>query len=143
MKLQAKVRDLTGSKVKNLRKEGQLPAVVYGKGLANVNLTLDTKEFTRTFKEAGENTVIDLTIDNNGKEEAKNILIHKVSFDPISSIIIHADLYEVNMKERVEANVPLVFEGESAAVKAENGVLVKNIYEPVKVLEYLIKNRHK
>jgi len=129
MKLQAKVRDLTGSKVKNLRKEGQLPAVVYGKGIENMNLTLDIKKFTRTFKEAGENTVIDLAIDNNGKEESKNILIHKVSFDPISGAIIHTDLYEVNMKEKVEANVPLLFEGESAAVKTENGVLVKNFHE--------------
>jgi large subunit ribosomal protein L25 len=129
MKLQTKIREITGSKVKNLRKEDQIPAVLYGKGIKSVNLTVNLKEFSKIFKEAGENTVIDLVVDNNGKKENKNILVHSVQFDPISSLIIHADLYEVNMKEKVEANVPLVFEGESEAVKTENGVLVKNFLE--------------
>ncbi len=129
MKLQAKVREISGSKVKNLRKEGNIPAILYGKGISNINLVLNFKEFSKTFKEAGENTVLDLVIDNNGKKENRNILIHTVQFDPISGLIIHADLYEVNMKEKVEANVPLVFEGESEAVKTENGVLVKNLLE--------------
>jgi len=129
MKLQTKIRDLSGSKVKNLRREGQIPAVLYGKGIENINLTLNMKEFSKTFKEAGENTLIELTIDNKGKKENRNVLVHSVQFDPVSDLIIHADLYEVNMKEKVEANIPLLFEGESEAVKTENGVLVKNFLE--------------
>jgi len=129
MKPQTKAREITGSKVKNLRKEGAIPAVLYGNGIKNISLTVNLKEFSKMFKESGENTVIDLSIDNNGKEENRNVLVHSVQFDPISGLIIHADLYEVNMKEKVEANIPLVFLGESEAVKSENGVLVKNFLE--------------
>ncbi len=129
MKLQTKIREITGSKVKNLRKEGLIPVVLYGNGIENLNLSVNLKDFSKMFKEFGENTVIDLVLENDGKEENRNVLVHSVQFDPISGLIIHADLYEVNMKEKVEANVPLVFEGESEAVKTENGVLVKSFLE--------------
>lgn len=125
MKLQAKTREIVGSKVKNLRKEGLIPAVLYGKGIENVNLTLNAKEFLKAYREAGESTVLDLEIDGKNKT---NVLIYDIASDPVSDEIIHADLYQVDMTQEVTTDVPLVFVGESQAVK-EGGVLVKNMHE--------------
>jgi len=125
MKLKATKREITGSKVKNLRKEDIIPAVLYGKGIDSVNISLNAKDFYKIYKDAGESTVLELEIE---KGDPKNVLIYSVSHDPLSDDIIHADLYEVNMKKEVSANVPLVFIGESQAEK-EGGVLVKSFHE--------------
>ncbi len=125
MKLKAKIREIKGSKVKNLRKSGQIPAVLYGEGVKNLNLSLDEKEFSKVFKEAGESTILDLEVENEG---TKNVLIYDVQLDPVSDRLIHADLYQVDMTKEVTTEVPLVFEGESQAVK-EGGILVKNMHE--------------
>ena len=130
MKLNAKTREVTGSKVKKLRRENEFPAVLYGKGVDNINVSLNLSEFTKTYKEAGENTVMNLHIKGGDKkEEERNVLIYKVDFDPVSDAIIHADLYEVDMKKEVSANVSLVFKNESHAIKVDNGILVKVVYE--------------
>jgi len=113
--------------VDHIRKTGGIPAVVYGHKIKNVNLTVDGKSFANVYKEAGETTVLDLHID--GENAERSVLIHDIAIDPVRSNIIHVDFYEVKKGEKIRTNIPLVFEGESAAVKSEGGVLVKNIYK--------------
>ncbi|MBI3671485.1 50S ribosomal protein L25 [Candidatus Azambacteria bacterium] len=127
MKLNAKNRELTGSKVKSLRQNGDVPAVLYGKDFKNVNLALNAKEFFSIYQEAGESTVLDVHIEGDKKDH--NVLIHHVDFDPITEGIIHVDFYKVDMNKEVTAKVPLVFSGESEAVKTGNGVLVKSMHD--------------
>jgi len=127
MKLIAKVRE-ENKKAKHLRRSEEVPAVLYGKGVKNLHLSLNLKEFSKIYKDAGEATILDLEIDNKGKKEDKNILIHEVSLDPVSGDIIHTDLYQVDMKKEVTAHVPLAFEGLSEAVKL-GGILIRNMHE--------------
>ncbi|MEK7453056.1 MAG: 50S ribosomal protein L25 [Patescibacteria group bacterium] len=127
MKLNAKNREITGSKVKTLRRKGEIPAVLYGKGSVNINLTLNLKEFIKVYKDAGENTVLDLYLDGSD-EKNTDALIYDVNLDPISDQVIHVDLYKVDTNKEVTTDIPLIFKGESNAVKFENGVLIKNIY---------------
>lgn len=110
-----------------IRKSGGIPAVVYGHKIKNVNLTVDGKSFASLYKTAGETTVLDLHIE--GESADRSVLIHDVAVDPVLSNIIHVDFYEVKKGEKIKTHIPLVFEGESAAVKTESGVLVKNIYK--------------
>lgn len=110
-----------------IRKAGGIPAVVYGHKIKNVNLTVDGKSFASLYKTAGETTVLDLHIE--GESADRSVLIHDVAVDPVLSNIIHVDFYEVKKGEKIKTHIPLVFEGESAAVKTESGVLVKNIYK--------------
>ena len=98
MELKAEKRELLGSKVHTLRKEGFIPAELYGRGKENVHLTVNAKEFAKVLKAAGESTVITLNV---GKEKTP-ALIHDVEIDSISDAVLHVDFYAVNVNEETE-----------------------------------------
>lgn len=125
--LSAKIRKELGKKVKALRKESILPAVLYGHKVHNLNLEVDLKEFERIYQEAGESSLLSLEV------EGKNlpVLIHDIQFDALTEKPIHIDFYQPSLKEEIEAKIPLVFEGEAPAVKESGGTFVKNISELV------------
>lgn len=125
LELKSKKRTLLGKKVKSLRREGVLPAVVYGGKESSVPIELDLKEFSKVFKTAGETTLIKLLVG----EKAKNVLIHDISRDPITEEINHVDFYEVKMDEKITTKVPLIFIGDAPAVIDLGGVLVKAMQE--------------
>ncbi|MFQ6049656.1 MAG: 50S ribosomal protein L25 [Candidatus Paceibacterales bacterium] len=125
--LSAKIRKEVGKKVKNLRKKEVLPAVLYGPKIKNLNLELDLKEFEKTYKEAGESSLISLNVE--GKKEKFLVLIHEIQFDPLADKLIHVDFYQPRLEEEIEAAIPIIFEGEAPAVKELRGTLVKNISE--------------
>lgn len=130
LELKAQSRESVGKKLKSLRKQGIVPAVVYGSGHKPISIQIDYKEFGKIFEQAGESTLIKLKILNpKSKDEAKNVLIHDIAKDPVSGKFIHVDFYHVRMDKAIKAEVPLIFEGEAPAVKALEGVLVKNITE--------------
>ncbi|MBM3281283.1 MAG: 50S ribosomal protein L25 [Candidatus Harrisonbacteria bacterium] len=121
MNFTASKRTITGKATKALRNEGLIPAELYGKQKDNVHLAVDKKAFSKLWKEAGESSVVTLEVD--GKKHP--VMIHDLSFHPVTSEIESIDFYEVNMNEEVTADVPLVFVGESAAVKNDGAILVK------------------
>jgi len=132
IKMQAFTREETGKKVKKYRQQGKIPAVLYGRGTDNINLWVDQSEFKKTFREAGENTIIDLVVD---KKKSIPVLIHEVQYDNLTGEVSHADFFQVRMDEKIETEVPLELIGEAPAVKEQGGVLVVNINEvPVRCL---------
>jgi large subunit ribosomal protein L25 len=131
MELIAKIREKTGKKVKALRRQGIVPAVLYGKGKKAVSLEVGHREFRRILKEAGETTVVKLKIEGGAEKEKgkeRNVLIYGVEKDPLTERFMHVDFYEVRMDEKMTAFVPLVFVGEAPAAKA-GGTLVKSRQE--------------
>lgn len=125
MELKAEKRETFGKAVATLRKAGLMPAELYGRGIGNVHLAIPLKEFKKTYKAAGENTIITVVIGN----EKRPVLIYDVVPDAITGEPIHADLYQVRMDEKIQTKVPLEFVGESAGVKDKGGVLVKTVQE--------------
>lgn len=125
MDLTAQKREKLGRVTKTLRDEGLIPAELYGRGLANQHLSVSAKEFKKVFKEAGESTVIQLVVES----KKHPVMIHDVARDPIDEEILNIDFYQVRMDEKLKLKVPLVFEGEAAAVKEKQGVLVKAVSE--------------
>lgn len=109
LSLQAEERKILGKKVKKLRKDGQLPGHVYGKGIETESVSVDGKIFLKTFKEAGETGLIDLRI---GAEKIRPVLVRGVQYDPVSDQPIHIDFYQVNLTQKVKVPVPLVLVGE-------------------------------
>lgn len=122
--LNAEKRKDFGKRLAGLRQKGLMPAVLYGKSEKSESISVPLKEFQKIFKSAGETSVLELALEN----EKKNVMIYDVQYDPVTSAPIHADFLAVKMDEPIEANVPLVYEGDSEAVKA-GGVLVKVLHE--------------
>jgi len=124
--ISATIRDVFGKKLANTRKNGQIPAVVYGNKKDNKSVLLDAKSFSKAFTEAGHSTIVELKL---GEDASENVLIHDISLDPITSNITHVDFYRVNMNKLIRTEIPLRFMGESAAVFQLEGTLFKNTEE--------------
>jgi large subunit ribosomal protein L25 len=125
IELKAEVRKVTGRKVKNLRKTGILPANVYGKKVKSESLQVNLKEFEKVYKEAGETGLITLKV---GTAE-KPVLIHNVQLNPVSEAFYHVDFLQVDLKEKVEAGVPVEMIGEAPAEKNGIGTVVQYLNE--------------
>ncbi len=127
LELKAQIRENVGKKLESLRKQGIIPAVVYGSGHKPVSVQVNCEEFRKVFEKTGESTLIKLKLISPTGEEVKNVLVHDISKNPITGDFIHIDFYQVRMDKAIKAEVPLVFEGEAPAVKVLEGVLVKSI----------------
>ncbi len=123
IKLQAKPREIFGKKVAKLRREGLVPAVMYSKGKDSVALTIDKKLFDHIYKVSGGNTIIILEVEG---DKNRNVLIKQVEKNPVTDNILHADFYQISMKEKITAMIPLRFTGDSKAVMDLGGSLITN-----------------
>jgi len=124
VKLEAKNRQEKGKKTNKSRREGLIPAIVYGRGVESLNIWITALDFRKLLKKSGESTIINLEIDG---KNGRNVIIQEIQRDPVSYKIIHLDFYQVRMDEEIETEVELVFVGESPAVKEFGGILIKNI----------------
>jgi large subunit ribosomal protein L25 len=123
--LKASVRE-AGKELQTLRNKGFIPGSVHGHGIESTSLSLESREFTRAFRAAGENTIIALSIDG---AKPVNVLIKEAQMHPLTNRYTNADFFQVRMDEMIEATVPLEFVGESVAVSELGGVLIKALGE--------------
>lgn len=130
IKLSVKQRENIGKKLTQLRKEGWLPAVIYGNDKKSIALQTNAHDFEMLYKKAGGNTVITVEIEKaDGTKDKRKALVYVVDRNPVSDKIEHADLYEINMKEKLTANVPLKFIGDAAAEIDLGGALLTQLDE--------------
>ena len=122
--LAAEERELVGKKVAHLRRAGRLPAVVYGRGAGSENVSLDAHEFDLLRRKAGQNALIDLSVDG---KKARPVLVHDVQVHPVNRRPLHVDLFLVRMTEELTVDVPLVAIGTSNAVENLNGTLMHQL----------------
>lgn len=122
--LHAEKRTARGKKLEALRKEGKLPAVIYGPKEEATALMLEKAAFDKVFKEAGESTVIVL----EGLGDEKEVLVHDVAFDAAKGGAIHVDFYAIEKGKEVTVDVPLEYIGEAPAVK-KGGSLTKVLHQ--------------
>lgn len=127
--LAAAHREVTGKKVAYLRRDGRLPAVVYGRGLESSSVSVDAHELETLRRHAGPNTLVDLSVD--GKAAAP-VLISGVQLHRVTQKPLHVDLYVVRMTEELTVDVPLVAEGLSEAIETLGGTLL-HVTEHVRV----------
>lgn len=123
IELDVQKREIVGQKVNGLRNQGLIPAVIYGKGMESVNVQIPVDDLASVYKEAGESTLVYLKV---GSETYPTIIAELVQH-PVSGKYMHADFLKVRLDEKVTAEVPLVFVGESSAVKDYSGILFKNL----------------
>lgn len=125
--LEAQSREITGKKTRNLRKEGIIPAVVYGPDLEPVNIQLVRSQIKRLYEDTGNSSVITLNVDE-GKAEY-DVLIHDMDKDPITEFLVHVDFYAFKKGQKLNTSIHLNFIGEPATIKLHSAILVKQIEE--------------
>ncbi|MDD3262234.1 MAG: 50S ribosomal protein L25 [Candidatus Absconditabacteria bacterium] len=126
MKLNVNIRQ--GEKSKDLRKEGNIPAIIYGKHLsAPVSVFCKKNDFIKKFKQAGYSTA--LTLEGKGVEEL--VLVQDMQLDPVSDIVLHVDFLAVKKDEKVSTEVPVILVGEAPVEKLGEGKiqLIKDFVE--------------
>ena len=123
--LKAEKREILGKKVKKLRREGLMPANVYGKDMKSTAIQVALIEFQTLYNELGETGIIDVTLDNT----AHPSLIKNLQWDYQRHLPLHADFFKVNLKEKIKAMVPVILAGEPVAVKENIGTLLHILNE--------------
>lgn len=123
--LHAEPRSRLGKKAASLRKEGVLPAVLYGEKVPAQSVAVQAVAFDRALRSAGESTLLELRVG----DASYTVLIHDVAHDPLTGRPTHADFYAVRMDKILRIKVPVEFIGESPAVKNDGGILVKVAHE--------------
>ena len=123
--LTAQPRTVIGKQVNAMRRAGTIPAVLYGKHLDQpLALQVEEKTLKNVVAQAGHNRLIKLTVDTGA---ARLVLTREVQRNPISGRIVHVDLQEVSMSEKITTPVPLVLVGTSPAVTRGEGLLIHGI----------------
>lgn len=124
-KVKVEKRKVLGRKVGVLRRDGILPANIYGKKVSSLSIQLPLKEFQQVFEKAGETGLIDLQLDS----ETRPVLVSNIQYHPVTGIPLHVDFRQVDLKEKIEAQVPVELTGEAPAEKSGVGVLVQQLNE--------------
>jgi len=128
LELKADVREATGRRVKALRQEGLVPAVLYGHTdhTDPTLLQIEAKPLGKVLREAGTHQLVGLKI---GNKKPVVTLARDIQRDVIRHNYLHVDFYAVKMDEKVTAQVPLVIVGVSPAVKDQGGILTQGMDE--------------
>jgi len=130
--LVAQVRTEFGkSKMNALRRDGFIPAVMYGKGLESLNIKIPRSEFLRFIHEHRiETTVFNLIVkDLDKKEKEYTCMIKEIQYDPLTSEVIHIDFNHISLTKAIKVKVPIVPKGEPVGVKQEGGILERLLWE--------------
>ena len=123
--IQAEKRNVVGKQVRALRREGKLPAVIYGHHVDPVSIVLDAHDASKTLAKASSSTLV--TIELEGKQYPT--LVRERQLDFIRNSLIHVDFLAVSMTEKLTASVGVHIEGEAPAVKEFGAILVTNLTE--------------
>lgn len=116
--------EFRNSELTKIRREGNIPAVVYGNKLESKPVYINGADFIKTMRDVGRNGVF--PIDLNGKQV--NVMLTEYQEDPIKKEILHADFLAVDMSKEISADVRITLIGEAAGVK-DGGVMQQSLHE--------------
>ena len=123
--LSAGKRTVIGKHVKQLRREGWVPGVMYGHGFESVALQFEERNLTKLLSRVGGSQLIQ--IDVEGTKEPEMALVRDVQRDAVKGTVLHVDFYRVQMTERLTAEIPIAMEGESPVIALNEGILLQGI----------------
>ena len=122
--LNVQIREELGKKNSQVRENGFIPAVIYGKNYENKLIKIQKLDFKKLFENAGFSSLVDLKI---GEKESFKVIIKSVDHNPITDEVDHVDFHKISMDEELEAVVDLIFEGSSPYVKEYGAILSSNM----------------
>lgn len=123
--LSATERQTFGRHVGKLRREGMVPAVLYGHNVEPISLTIPQRSMEEVLARAGSTRLIRVVVDDSATPHTA--LVRDVQRDSISRALLHVDLYEVSMTEKIRTQIPIVLVGKSPALDMGLGILVHGL----------------
>ncbi|MDP8299941.1 MAG: 50S ribosomal protein L25 [Candidatus Tantalella remota] len=115
---------------KHLRKEGQIPAVVYSDGKESVSIQVDAKELWHALHtDAGENAIITMDVAGGEKDIKKTVMVKEIQYHPVNDDFLHMDFKEISLRDKLKVKVPLLVKGEAIGVKDNEGILSQDMWE--------------
>ncbi len=129
--IHAQQREATGKEAaKRLRNAGLAPVIVYKKGKIGVNLAVKSVDLIHALHtSAGENVIIKLEYEKDGKKTHKTVIIKEMQHHPIRGNIIHIDFSEISLTQSIQVKVPIHPVGEAVGVKRDGGILEHVLWE--------------
>ena len=124
VELKVTPRGLLGKKVSRLRREGVIPANVYGHALDSVAIQVPKDELVHVMRTAGRNEIVYLRLDG---EEPRPTFLRQVQRNPVTDAILHADFYQISLKEKVRMEVPVSLVGTAPAEQTHGGTLLHSL----------------
>jgi large subunit ribosomal protein L25 len=124
VELKVSPREVLGKKVKRLRREGVIPANVYGHGLESVAIQVPKDDLAHLLHSAGRNEIVYLRLDG---EEPRPVFLRQIQRNPVTDAILHVDFYQISLKEKVRMEVPLALVGTSPAEQTHGGTLLHSL----------------
>ncbi|MCX6008574.1 MAG: 50S ribosomal protein L25 [Chloroflexi bacterium] len=115
LELEVSKRDITGKKVRFLRRQGIVPANIYGHGIDSTAINVDAKSLKHLLAHVGRTDLISLKIGDS--KNPLRVLVREVQKNPLTDDLLHVDFYQVRMDEKIKTHVPLVFVGEAPVLK--------------------------
>jgi len=125
VELTAHKRTVLGKQVRQLRRQGWVPGVMYGHGFDPMPLQFEVRELKHTFAQISGSQLINIKIE--GQDQPEMALVRDVQVEPISRLVSHVDFYRVTMTERIRTEVHLSLVGQSPAVQRNEGILLQGI----------------
>ncbi len=125
VRLDVDPRMVTGKKVKSLRRQGLIPAHLYGKGTESLALQASLPTISTLLRTAGRNAIIDLQI--NGEGEPRPVVLRGVQRNPVTDELLHIDFFQISLTEKLRADVQLRLIGEAPGVLVFGGVLLQSL----------------
>jgi len=130
LELKAKARTERGKRVKKVRAQGLIPAVVYAPKFEELVVAVEAKAFRKVIAGgAGTNVIINLKVSDGDKQQELPVITYAIQRDPLSDAIIHVDFRKISMTEKIKAKIHVELLGEPLGVKDEGGVLVHGLRE--------------
>jgi large subunit ribosomal protein L25 len=125
MELIANTRNIRGKKVRFLRRDGITPVHVFGHGIDPVAVQCDTIELQKILARAGKTSIIGLKLDKAKK--LRNVMVREVQKEPRTGELLHVDLYQIRMEEKLKVAVPIKLVGEAPALKLKENFLSQEL----------------
>ncbi len=123
--LQATKRDLLGKKTRFLRRQGRTPTHLFGHGLESLSLQCDTAKLQQIIAQAGKTRLISLEIEED--KQPRSVFIREIQRNACTRALLHVDFYQVQKREKIRADIPIVLFGEAPALKEKGRSLTQGV----------------
>lgn len=131
LELEVSRREITGKKVRFLRRQGIIPGNVYGHGVESVPVQIEAKALRQLLSRAGTTDLVLLKVGDSS--EPVRVLIRDVQRDPITDELLHVDFYQVRATDRIRAEVPLEFVGEAPVLAEVKGTTLLHLVDSLHI----------